>query len=379
MNQKEIRVAVLGCGGRARGTIRRLLEASENRVKVRTVFDPDREEAKGALDIWQTPDAEICNSFEEAIRRPEIDWAMVFSPNAFHKEQIVCALKAGKDVFSEKPLATRIEDCLEINRVHQESGRMFATGFVLRYAPIYRKVKELLSSGELGRLLSIDANENISPEHGGYILCNWRRKTARAGPHILEQCCHDLDLINWFCDSLPSRVASFGGRNLFLPENRYLEEKYGRGNYIVWRDPHRLETPFNSDSDLMDNQVSIAEYRNGIRVMFQSTMSNPLPERRMYFSCTEGNMIAELYTGVLRVKHMGRKYEERYEFGGDGHGGGDDFIMKELYEYTMCNQEPPRCSGREGLESAVLALSFDQSARTGAMVDLESVWRTMGR
>lgn len=111
---------------------------------------------------------------------------------------------------------------------------------MLRYAPIYRKAKELLDSGKLGRLIAIDGNENISPEHGGYIMCNWRRLTKFAGPHILEKCCHDLDLINWFVGSLPSRVASFGGRNFFIPENEKLMEKYGKKTFCSWWDPHAL-------------------------------------------------------------------------------------------------------------------------------------------
>lgn len=375
---KEINIAVIACGGRARGTIKRLLDASKNNVKIVSVYDPDENEANGALEIWDTPKAKICKSYQEAIEFPNVNWVMVFSPNAFHKEQIIASFRAGKNVFTEKPLATKIEDCQEISTEHLKSGKIFATGFVLRYAPIYKKIKETLSSGKIGKLISIDANENISPEHGGYIMCNWRRKSELSGPHILEKCCHDLDLINWFVDSVPSRVASFGGRNFFTPENQYLEKKYSQETFKVWRDPHAIETPFNDDSDMMDNQVAIAEFRNNVRVMFQATMSNTIPERRMYFSCSEGTMIVELYQGTLRIKQMGAKHEEFYNFGADGHGGGDEFIMSELYE-TMINGSEPKCSGREGLESAVTALAFDQAAITKKVIELEDIWQSLGR
>ena len=97
-----------------------------------------------------------------------------------------------------------------------------------------------------------------------------------AGPHILEKCCHDLDLINWFCDSLPSKIASFGGLDYFVPENQHHMDKYGKDTYAAWNDPHRVDSPFTADKDLMDNQVGIMQYRNGIRVMFQATMSNAI-------------------------------------------------------------------------------------------------------
>ncbi|MBN1864731.1 MAG: Gfo/Idh/MocA family oxidoreductase, partial [Victivallales bacterium] len=285
---------------------------------------------------------------------------------------------AGKNVFSEKPLATTIDDCEAIYKAHSGSGLMFATGFVLRYSPLYLKVKQVLESGDLGKILSIDANENITPGHGGYIMRNWRRHTQYAGPHILEKCCHDLDLLNWFCCGIPSRAASFGSRDMFVPENECLRQKYGDKAFLAWEDPHASGSPFTSDKDIMDNQVGIFEYRNGIKVMFQATMSNAIPERRMYFSCTEGTMIAELYSGDLRYRRFGDEECTLENFHGDGHGGGDDYIMKELYR-SMTLNEPPKCGGDEGLESAVVALALDESARTGKIVDIEPVWKRLGR
>ena len=376
---KIINVAVLGCGSRGRGVTNNLLRDSKGNVKVMAVFDPDKAVAKETIEHWKQPDAKICDSYQEAIDFPGVDWVMVFSPNAFHKEQILAGFKAGKHVFSEKPLATAIEDCQEIFEAHKKSNVKFATGFVLRYAPLYRKAKEIITSGAIGRVLSIDANENIAPSHGGYIMTNWRRHKEIAGPHILEKCCHDLDLINWFCDSLPSKVAAFGGLEFFKPENAGMLKKYGENMFMSWWDPHRESDPFNSDKDLLDTQVAIVEYRNRIRVMFQATMSNAMPERRMYFSCTEGNMIVELYSSTLKLQKMGENMFTEYNFGADGHGGGDGYIMKELYEGPMCTDEEPKCSGNEGLTSAVLALAMDRSACTNQIVDLEPVWKSMNR
>ena len=141
---------------------------------------------------------------------------------------------------------------------------------------------------------------------------------------------------------------------------------------------HRIGTPFNDDNDLMDNLVAILEYRNGVRVQFQATMSNPIPEHRMFFSCTEGTMIAELYTGVLCYKRLGEEDETVIAATGDGHGGGDDLIMKELFD-TMVSGTPPRCSGNEGLLSAVTALGIDRAARERRVVDLDPVWERLGQ
>ena len=377
--EKKIKVAVLGCGRRSRKVVGNLLNDSARQVELAALFDPDANEIEFAKAEWETPDAAPCASAQQAIDFPGVEWVMVFSPNAFHHDQILAAFKAGKHVFSEKPIGTTIEDCIDIYEAYKKYGRFFATGFVLRYAPIYRKVKEMLDSGKFGKIISINAEENVAPYHGGYIMMNWRRNTAVSGPHILEKCCHDLDLINWFCQSKAAKAASFGGRNFFLPENEWMHEKYGHGVFNKWRDPHALPSPFTSDKDLMDNQVAIFEYRNGIRVQFQCTMSNAMPTRRMYFSCTEGTIMLELYNREIKYRLLGSDEENRINFkNADGHGGGDAYIMKELFA-TMTEGVPPKCSGSEGLESAVLALAIDKAARTGEIVDLEPVWKRLGR
>ena len=154
-------------------------------------------------------------------------------------------------------------------------------------------------------------------------------------------------------------------------------EKYGEKTFKSWWDPHAQATPFTDDTDLMDNQVSIAEFRNRIRVTFTATMSNAIPERRLSFACAEGTMKLNLYSNIIRYRRLGDEGVTELNFSGDGHGGGDSYIMKELYE-TMSRGVPPKCSGAEGLRSAVFALALDQAARNGEIVDLEPVWKALG-
>ena len=378
-SEKIFNVAISAAGNRSREVVKNLLKAAGGRVRIAAIYDPDQEVARdAALNVWNSPEAKICSSWEEALQQ-DVRWAMVFSPNYAHKDQIIAAFKAGKDVFSEKPIATAIEDCQAIYDAWKQYGKIFATGFVLRYAKIYQKAHEILNSGILGKLVSVEANENITFRHGGYIMSNWRRKTCFAGPHILEKCCHDLDLIEWLTASIPSKVTAFHGHAFFKPENRLLEEKYGKDAFICWWDPHRVETPFNDDADLHDNLISIARFRNGVHVSFSYSMFSSIPERRMRFQCTEGTMILNLYASSITWKNIADPAETTLKFVDcDGHGGGDTFIMEELFE-TMSKGVPPKCSGDEGLQSAVYALALDKAASTGETVDLEPVWTSLGR
>ena len=81
---------------------------------------------------------------------------------------------------------------------------------------------------------------------------------------------------------------------------------------------------------------------------------------------------------MLTYRTLGDEGETSIKFSGDGHGGGDGFIMKELYE-TMCSGTAPKCSGNEGLESAVFAIALDEAAEKGTMIDLEPVWKKLNR
>ncbi len=376
---EKIKVAVIAAGMRSQMVVKNLLRDSGGNVEVASVYDPDREVAEKALKYWESPDTRICASYEEAIAEPGVTWVMVFSPNARHCEHVLAAFAAGKHVFSEKPMATSIEDCVRIRDAHAAHPELFfATGFVLRYSLLYRRAKELLTSGEYGRILSVEANENIAPEHGGYIMCNWRRHKSEAGPHILEKCCHDLDLLIWLTESRPLRVSAFGARRFFRNENDFLMEKYGEKTFVSWSDPHGLKDPFTADSDLIDTQISAAEFENGVFVQFAASMSNAVPERRMRFNCSEGTVTLELYRMTLTCRKLGETTENTLRFTGDGHAGGDDFIMKELYE-TMSRGVPVKCSGREGLESAVYALAIDQAMTERRIVDLGPVWEKLDR
>ena len=89
-------------------------------------------------------------------------------------------------------------------------------------------------------------------------------------------------------------------------------------------------------------------------------------------------MFLELYTSTLRYRLMGEQSEVSFHFWADGHGGGDDYIMKELFD-TMQNNTPPKCSGNEGLESAVFAIALDRAAENSAMFDLEPIWKKLNR
>ena len=372
---KKIKCAVIGAGGRCRNIMRNLFKHANGNLEVVSIFDPDPWMRNKFFTDLQLPEVSNSASADDAIHFPGVEWVIVASPNSKHCEHVVKSFAAGKNVFAEKPLATSIEDCQAIEKAHRQAGTFFATGFVLRFSPLYRKAKELLDSGKFGKILSIEANENILPEHGGYILTSWRRLRKNAGPHVLEKCCHDLDLLEWFTGSLPIRVQAIAGRHFFTPERADLLSKYPPDTLMKKQNEQQIETPFTNDSDVDDTIFSISEFRNGIFASFSATMCNPLPERRIRFHCEYGTLIVEFYSMSIRYHILGESSEQTIVFGTcENHGGGDGKIMEALWD-TMQNNTLPICSGSEGLRSAVYALALDQSAHEHRAIDLENIWK----
>jgi len=379
-----IRIGLIGCGGRIRGVAKHLLNSPQGgRLAITAMFDPDTrsiEETKHYLGIEATTYASV----EALLRDSGVDWVMIGSWNCFHVEQAVAALAAGKHVFCEKPLATSLADSLRLRDALAATDRHFFFGLVLRYTPLYRKVKELFESGVLGRVISFEFNETISFNHGGYIHGNWRRDRAKSGTHLLEKCCHDFDLVNWLLGSLPVRAASFGGTDVFRPENRQLADRIGtdeKGNraYESWPDPRRVD-PFSPGNTVVDNQVAILEYANGVRATFHTNCNAAILERRMYFCGTEGTLRVDAITGRIEIQRIGFNTKPAIidiTENSDNHLGGDSRMAAHLAR-TMLEDTPPFATLNDGLRSAVACFGVDDALDTGRVVDLRPLWSQTG-
>lgn len=378
----KLGIGVIGCGGMGRAVLKAVLEQDE-RLQVAAIYDPDERSVKATVEMLPTPPV-ICDNYQDVVTRPDIDWVMIASWNRDHAEQTVAAFEAGKHVFCQKPLALTLDECVRMKQAGEKSGKQFNIGFTLRYSPHYRKIKELIAAGRIGRILSMEFNETLHFNHGGYIHGDWRRLREYAGTHLLEKCCHDIDLVNWMTESRPRRVASFGGNDFFTPANAHHAERVGRcasdGRlaYSGWGGPIDLD-PFQSDKDIVDNQVAILEYESGARATFHTNCNAGIPERRIYILGTEGAIRADVIAGTIQLQRIGwdSKIEDVSTDASGGHGGGDEILAQELAD-SMLNGAPPSVGLIEGMESAIACFALDQAMDTGTVVELTDWWKKAG-
>ena len=391
-----IGVAVLGTGQRSISITIKLLEASGNSVKF-VIYDEAEVAAKYFRQYhasWSpgNPDAvpELVDSVSAAVNHPSVKWVIVTSKNYLHKDYCIAALEAGKHVFCEKPLATTIDDCIAIKEAATKAGKLFMTGFVLRYSPFYSHIRSLVDEGFLGKIVSVEANEMLTPDHGGYIFRNWRRFKEQSGPHILEKCAHDIDIINWMVGSIATKVSAFGGTDIFIPENKpaadKLQEESGSGSFPMYKAWGAWEDvdPFTCEKSVEDNLVAIIQYRNGIRATFQTNCCSALSQRQLKILGVEGTVDADSIPGTVQAKRMARgSTVSTKNFKGGQHAGGDEHLVIELWAAIVHSVKKTdsftlKSSLEECFISTITCLAIDEAKETGAVVDLEKYWEQLG-
>jgi predicted dehydrogenase len=377
-----VRIGIIGCGSRINGVVKRVIEASNGEIEVHGVMDPSDASVASARRAFGDQLVRY-DDYRDLCSDSRVDWAFIGSWNACHRDHTVAAFDAGKDVFCEKPLALTIDECNDIRAAWKKSGKRFTIGFTLRYSLHYQEIKRIIDSGEIGDIISMEFNETLEFNHGGYIHSDWRRLRKLAGTHLLEKCCHDVDLVNWLVGSKARRVASFGGLNFFLPKNAGRIDALGMDRrglkaYQTWPSTTGLN-PFTADKDIIDNQIAIIEFENDARATFHTNCNSAIPERRMYINGSRGAIRADVINGSIEVAKIGfnEKVRQCGTEGKGGHGGGDKHLADSVVRSMLQGAESVT-NVEDGVKSAVTCFAIDEAADTGRVVDMAPLWKCAG-
>lgn len=180
---KRIGVAVLGAGRMAQTHMRTL--AGIDAVDVVVVADPVAAAAERGKEIAHARRASLDPI--EAIHDPDVEVVVVVTPTSTHAQLIEEALRAGRAVWTEKPIAQELADTQRIVDLWRQTGLPCAVGFMRRYDPGYARAKELVDEGHLGRIEQFHAySRDVNPPPLEFLL--------HAGGSFLDMSVHDLDL-----------------------------------------------------------------------------------------------------------------------------------------------------------------------------------------
>lgn len=349
--------------------------------------------------------------FHEILAVPKFADAMVISlPDDLHFEAAMKALELGYDVLLEKPMAQTADECRKLLAQQKKTGRILATCHVLRYAPYFIAMREVVRRGMIGDIVSIQHLEPIQYAHmaHSYVRGNWRDSKATT-PIILAKSCHDLDILRWIVDKPCRSISADGSLYLFKAENApegapfrctdgcpheagcpysaidiYVRKK--AHTYVFdLKDPNddeeileKLRTTgygrcvYHCDNDQPDHYVTNIVFDGDVTSSFAMEAFTPKGGRRTRIMGTKGYIegdgnsftLTDLRSRKESVWNM--KVKEIPEYRDSGHGGGDHALFRDFVE-AVAFQDAGRLSSTidVSIESHLMGFAAERSRKTG--------------
>lgn len=194
-----LQAALVGAGNLARWAHMPNLKKIAD-VNVRAVYSANG--ARGKSYGIRFGAAYSCSEYQQILEDREIDLVVIVSRNQDHASQALAALRAGKHVFLEKPMCLTEEECADLRRAVEETGRVLTVGFNRRFAPYYVELKKQLKR-RTGPAV-VQCRMNSPGISGGYWMAD-----PSIGGAILGEACHFVDLMYWLLESEPMRVSAY--------------------------------------------------------------------------------------------------------------------------------------------------------------------------
>ena len=144
------------------------------------------------------------------LREQKPDEVFVCTMDSTHAGYIVRALQAGCDVITEKPMTTDAEKCRAIIDAVKATGRRVRVAFNYRWAPFRTRVKELIASGTVGRIHSVNLEYLLDTNLGADYFRRWHAHIENSGTLLVHKATHHFDLVNWWLDAIPQQVFAYG-------------------------------------------------------------------------------------------------------------------------------------------------------------------------
>lgn len=366
---RPLTAIVAGAGSRG-NTYSPYSEKFPSELKIVGVAEPIPFRRERFAKRYRIEPARVFNTWEDIFKVPKFaDAIIITTPDRLHYGPAMAALDMGYDVLLEKAIAQSWAQCTDILRLAQSKNRIVAICHELRYAPFFQKIKQVIDSGAIGRLVSIQWMEpvyNIHMSHS-FVRGNWRN-AAESNPMLLSKCCHDLDLLSWYVGQPCTRVSSFGGLAWFRKENApagstmrctdgcpaepecpysalkvYKPEK---GWTYVFDIPEGADRQaavlenlkngpygrcvYHCDNDVVDHQVVNLEYAGGVTATLSMEGHTSYGGRRVRVMGSAGDLVGD--EEDLRISNFttGETAKWNVRENADlssGHGGGDYALL----------------------------------------------------
>ncbi len=426
---KPLEIVVIGAGSRGMYAYASYALRHPEQVRIVGVAEPDPIRRRRIADTHDLDDACCFTAWEELLAGPQLgEAAIVTTQDQMHVEPAIAAMQAGYDVLLEKPMAHTLAGCMQLVQASEQLGRVLQICHVLRYSSFWRTLHDILQSGALGDIITVEHRENVAYWHmaHSFVRGNWRSK-ALSSPMILAKCCHDLDILVWNLPAPVKRLSSVGSLLHYRPASVgpeiplrctdgcpiepscpfsalgiYVDyERTFPGLTAELRDesldlnapdrwPFNVLTPdlspagrlaaiqtgpygrcvYRADNDVVDHQSVLMELENGVSANLIMHGHSDREHRSMRYDGTRATLRARtLDGGEIEVNYHGGKRERIMVDAADGHGGGDEGIMADFVR-VLRGELAPLTTARVSLESHLLAFAAEDARLAGNVVEM---------
>ena len=383
MNSGPVRIGIIGINGR--GRLSRYWHHPGGKSIVAGAADLSTRNLED-FRVQCNPDAFITTDYHELLSRKDIDAIAVTTPDFCHEEQAIAALKAGKSVYCDKPMAITIEGCDRMMAAASEARQRLMIGFNMRYATWVQKMKELIDAGEIGEIKAVWVRHFIGMG-SLYYYHDWHALKKNVTSLLLQKGCHDFDIIHFLTGRYVRKVAAFGGLDYFgggrdngLKCDRCAEKGTcldAQHEQQTPKKPDRLYCAFRQEVDVEDNYVCMMEMEGGIKATYNECHFSPDYQRNYTFIGTKGRIENNEPEGKVWLWRRGKAVsheqpDETFDVRTDvsarfqevGHGGADERITSAFVEMMRTGSEPP-VRMEDGRMSVAVGVMAQRSLEAG--------------
>jgi predicted dehydrogenase len=333
-------------------------------------------------------------NFDEMCDRVKPELLMVTTVDATHVQYITQALGRGIDVITEKPMVTDEKQCQAVLDAERRHGRKIVVAFNYRYAPKQQKIKEILLSGEIGPVTSVDFSWYLDTYHGADYFRRWHRLKSQGGSLWVHKATHHFDLINWYLGADPEEVTAYGKLNVYGKEgpfrfthcrpcphktkcpfyfdittNARLTKLYSECEDV---DGYRRDgCVFRDDVDIYDTMSAVMKYSNGVTMSYSLNAAMPMEGYRLAFNGEKGRLEVRDYerqpwpvadeTEIRLLRSFGKSETINVPKIEGGHAGGDPRLQELIFRSPKVPEYMRLPDSRAGAMSCLTGIAARKS------------------
>lgn len=400
------RVAIVGTGSRALGMWSKDVQQSyPDKVEFVGLCDIN----PGRLEYFRKAAGFNCatfTDFEKMMKEVKPDTLIVTTVDATHHQFIIRGMELGANIITEKPMTTDEEKCEAILQAEKKTGKKVTVTFNYRYSPHRAKLYELLRSGAIGDLTSVDFHWYLDTSHGADYFRRWHRLKEKGGSLWVHKATHHFDLLNWWIESDPAEVYAtgtldfYGKNNTFRHTNcrpcphkdkcNFYFDITRRQSYMdlyVAHEKHdgylRDGCVWKEDINIYDKMAATIRYANGVQVSYSLTTYSPYEGYRIAFNGTKGRLDAWIeesnpieekpYDEIVLSKNFGKREFIRVPHGTSDHGGGDKLLKDKIFGGVVEDPLHQSASVRDGALSILVGIAARNSCETGKPIRISEL------